>query len=43
LKLQKFISYSYNIQIIHMLVRWNSLENEDNIPKFFCHFNNNIT
>jgi hypothetical protein len=29
LKLQKFITYLYNIQIIHILVRWNPLENGD--------------
>jgi hypothetical protein len=27
LKLQKFITCSYNIQIIHILVHWNLLEN----------------
>jgi hypothetical protein len=36
----KFISYSYNIQIIHILVRWNPLGNEDKTHKIFCHFNN---
>jgi hypothetical protein len=40
LKLQKFITYSYNIQIIHILVRWNPLENGEKIHKIFCHFNN---
>jgi hypothetical protein len=28
-KLQKFITYSYNIQITHILVCWNPLENGD--------------
>jgi hypothetical protein len=40
LKLQKFITYSYNIQIIHILVRWNPLENGEKIHKTFFHFNN---
>jgi hypothetical protein len=39
-KLQKkFITYSYNIQIIHILVHWNLLENGDKIHNFFGHFN----
>jgi hypothetical protein len=37
----KFIAYSYNIQIIHILVHWNPLENEDKIPKRNSNFNNN--
>jgi hypothetical protein len=35
IKLQKFITYSYNIQIIHILVRWNPLENGNKIHKKF--------
>jgi hypothetical protein len=40
LKLQKFITYSYNIQIMHILVRWNPLENGEKTPKIFFDFNN---
>jgi hypothetical protein len=36
----KFIAYSYNIQIIHILVHWNPLENEDKIHKKFNQPNN---
>jgi hypothetical protein len=34
-KLQKFITYSYNIQILHILVRWNPLENGEKTHNFF--------
>jgi hypothetical protein len=40
LKLQKFITYSYNIQIIHILVHWNPPENGEKTHKIFFHFNN---
>jgi hypothetical protein len=33
-KLQKLITYSYGIQIIHNLVPWNPLENGDKTHKF---------
>jgi hypothetical protein len=35
-----FITYSYNIQIIHILVHWNPLENGEKTDKIFFHFNN---
>jgi hypothetical protein len=35
LKLQKFITYSYDIQIIHILVRWNPLEDGEKTHNFF--------
>jgi hypothetical protein len=35
LKLQKFITYSYNIQIIHILLRWNPIENGKKTHNFF--------
>jgi hypothetical protein len=37
----KFITYSFNIQTIHILVHWNPLENREKIHNFFCHSNNN--
>jgi hypothetical protein len=40
LKLQKFITYSYNIQIMHILVRWNPPENGEKTHKIFFDFNN---
>jgi hypothetical protein len=40
LKLQKFITYSYNIQIIHILVRWNPPENGEKTHEIFFNFNN---
>jgi hypothetical protein len=40
LKLQKFITYSYNIQIMHILVCWNYPENGEKIHKIFFDFNN---
>jgi hypothetical protein len=39
-KLQKFITYSYNIQIIHVLVHWNPVENGEKTHKFVHRFNN---
>jgi hypothetical protein len=33
LKLQNLITYSYDIQIIHILVHWNLLENGDKTHK----------
>jgi hypothetical protein len=39
-KLQKFITYSYNIQIIHILMCWNPLENGEKTHNFFGHFDN---
>jgi hypothetical protein len=36
----KFIAYSYNIQIMHFLVRWNYPENEEKTHKIFFDFNN---
>jgi hypothetical protein len=35
-------TYLYKIQIIHILVHWNPLENEDKAHNFFCHFINSI-
>jgi hypothetical protein len=32
-KLQNFKTCSYNIQIIHILMRWNHVENEEKIQK----------
>jgi hypothetical protein len=40
IELQKFMTYSYKIEIIYILVRWNPLENGDRTHKFYCHFNN---
>jgi hypothetical protein len=34
-KLQKFITYSYNIQIIYILMLWNPLENWEKTHNFF--------
>jgi hypothetical protein len=34
-KLQKIITYSYNIQIIHILMRWNPLQNGEKTHNFF--------
>jgi hypothetical protein len=41
-KLNKFITYSYGIQITHVLVLWNLLENEIRPTKKICHPNNII-
>jgi hypothetical protein len=38
---KKFITYSYNTQIMHILVCWNPLENGEETHNFFCHLNNN--
>jgi hypothetical protein len=37
LQTSKFITYSYNIQIIHILVSWNLVENGEKTWKLFCH------
>jgi hypothetical protein len=33
--IQKFITYSYSIQIIHILVHWNPVKNREEIHNFF--------
>jgi hypothetical protein len=35
LQTSKFITYSYIIQIIHILVRWNPIENGEKTHNFF--------
>ena len=39
-KSHHLLTYSHNIQIIHILVHWKPLENGDKTHKIFCHFNN---
>jgi hypothetical protein len=38
LKLQKFMTCSYSIQIIHVSMHWNFLENGDETYKLFLSF-----
>jgi hypothetical protein len=41
LQTSKFITYSYNIQVIHILVCWNHVENGKKTHNLFFHFNKN--